>query len=221
LLPPSKNIKLKTNKALDIVLEFKGQSLKKQLSELKLNMIGKTKSDITAKPELFDAALVVKKASAQINEVVHAVGIINSISEILDEGEIITNLSLAAGDEGDGFDLETTKRIAEFKFSRWQEGGSKNGMRKRHIFADFAKLTILDTDKKKEIYALSSDNIIKYFNGRASWNRVLSKSGNIQTELKEYLNEINQAELKTLKDISSISAVEIIDLENILKKASW
>jgi hypothetical protein len=94
-------------------------------------------------------------------------------------------------------------------------------MRKRHIFADFAKLTILDTDKKKEIYALSSDNIIKYFNGRASWNRVLSKSGNIQTELKEYLNEINQAELKTLKDISSISAVEIIDLENILKKASW
>jgi hypothetical protein len=117
LLPPSKNIKLKTNKALDIVLEFK-----EQLSELKLNMIGKTKSDITAKPELFDAALVVKKASAQINEVVHAVGIINSISEILDEGEIITNLSLAAGDEGDGFDLETTKRIAEFKFSRWQEG---------------------------------------------------------------------------------------------------
>jgi hypothetical protein len=212
---------LKTDRALDIVLDFKGQSLKRQLAQLKLDMVGKTKSNITSKPELFDAALIVKKASAQINEVVHAVGIINSISEILNEGEKIKNLSLAAGDEGDGFDLETDKRVAEFKFSRWQEGGSKNGMRKRHIFADFAKLTILNTNKKKEIYALSSESIIKYFNGRASWEKVLSKSGSIQFELKEYLKMNNQSELKTLKDIYSISTVEIIDLENILKNASW
>lgn len=212
---------MNTNRALDIVLDFKGHSLKSQLAQLKRDMIGKTKSDITAKPELFNAALIVKKASAQINEVVHAVGIINSISEILDIGETITNLSLAAGDEGDGFDLETNKRVAEFKFSKWQDGGSKNGMRKRHIFADFAKLTILQTNKKKEIYVLSSESIIRYFNGRASWEKVLSKSGRIQLELKKYLIENNQAELKTLKDISSISTVEIIDLENVLKKASW
>jgi|GEM_PF-2699246 hypothetical protein len=43
-------------------------------------MLGKTKSDITADTDLFNAALIVKKASAQINDVVHAVGIINSIS---------------------------------------------------------------------------------------------------------------------------------------------
>lgn len=155
---------MNTDRALDIVLEFKEQSLNRKLAELKLDMIGKTKTDITAMPELFDAALVVKKASAQINEVVHSIGIINSISEILEEGEKIINVSLAAGAEGDGFDLETNKRIAEFKFSRLQEGGSKNGMRKRHIFADFAKLTIFNTNKKKEIYALSSESIIKYFN---------------------------------------------------------
>ncbi|CAL2104637.1 hypothetical protein [Tenacibaculum sp. 190130A14a] len=208
-------------RALDIVLEFKGQSLKSQLAKLKLDMIGKVKSDLIPKPELFDAALIVKKASAQINEVVHAVGIINSISEILDEGEKIVNLSLASGDEGDGFDLETDKRVAEFKFSRWQKEGSKNGMRKRQIFADFAKLTILNTNKKKEIYALSSESIIKYFNGKASWEKVLSKSGNIKIELKEYLDKINKAELKTLKDISSISTVEIIDLEKVLKNVRW
>ncbi len=94
-------------------------------------------------------------------------------------------------------------------------------MRKRHIFADFAKLTILNTDKKKEIYALSAEKIINYFNGKASWEKVLSKSGNIQFELKAYLNEIKKPELKTLKDILSVSTVEIIDLENVLNKANW
>jgi|GEM_PF-2627629 hypothetical protein len=94
-------------------------------------------------------------------------------------------------------------------------------MRKRHIFADFTKLTILNTNKKKEIYALSTEKIVKYFNGRASWERVLSKSGNIQFELKEFLHKRNQSELKTLKDISSVSIVEIIDLKNVLKIVNW
>jgi len=209
---------LKTDKALDIILDFKGSSLKTKLADIKAKTIGKSKSDIKANEDLFDAALAVKNVSAQINEIVHAVGIINSLPKILSENEIVTNLSLAAGAEGDGFDLETDKRVAEFKFSKWQDGGAKNGMRKRHVFADFVNLTILKTDKKKELYAVSADSILKYFNGRANWERVLSKSGGIQYKFEDYLKEINRTEIKTLKEVFEISTVQIIDIEDVLKK---
>ena len=209
---------MKTDKALDIILDFKGSSLKTKLADIKAKTIGKSKSDIKANEDLFDAALAVKNVSAQINEIVHAVGIINSLPKILSENEIVTNLSLAAGAEGDGFDLETDKRVAEFKFSKWQDGGAKNGMRKRHVFADFVNLTILKTDKKKELYAVSADSILKYFNGRANWERVLSKSGGIQYKFEDYLKEINRTEIKTLKEVFEISTVQIIDIEDVLKK---
>lgn len=203
--------------ALDIVLEFKGKSLTDQLTVLISEIIGKTKDDIPERTELFNAALTVKKASAQINEIVHAIGILNSLKKILDNGELVEKLSLAAGAEGDGFDLETNLRLAEFKFSRWQEGGSKNGMRKRHIFADFANLTISQTSKRKELYTVSADQIIKYFNGRANWKKVLSKSGKIQYELGDYLYKIGRTEIKTLNEVYSISTVEIIELDQVLE----
>ncbi|WP_139252001.1 hypothetical protein [Maribacter aquivivus] len=209
---------MKTDRALGIVLDFKGDSLKGKLSKIKSETIGKSKSEIVASEDLFDAALVVKKASAQINEIVHAVGIINSLPKILSENEIVTNLSLAAGAEGDGFDLETDKRVAEFKFSKWQDGGAKNGMRKRHVFADFVNLTILKTDKKKELYAVSAESILKYLSGRASWERVLSKSGGVQYKLADYLREINRTEIKTLREVFEISNVQVIDIEEVLKK---
>src|SRR5690606_16202856 len=152
-----------------------------------------TKARISSFDELFDAAMAVKLASAQINEIVHAVGIIKTLPIILDDDEIITNLSLASGAEGSGFDLETNKRVAEFKFAKWQDG-SANGMRKRQVFSDLANLTILKTDKKKELYVVSYDKVIRYLNGKANWTNALSKSGNIKLKLGLFLNEINRPE---------------------------
>ena len=211
---------MKTEKALDIILDFKGNSLTEKLSELKMELIGKSKSEIFTNEELFNAALAIKKVSAQINEIVHAVGIINSLPIILSENEIVTNLSLAAGAEGDGFDLETDKRIAEFKFSKWQVGGAKNGMRKRNVFSDFVNLTILETNKKKELYAVSAKDILKYFNGRANWEKVLSKNGRLKDKLAEYLKKIDRTEIRTLREVFEISNVKIFDIEEIFKKAS-
>ena len=51
---------------------------------------------------------------------VHSTGIIKLLPKILDKNEKILGLSLAAGADGDGIDLVTSKRIAEFKFSKWQ-----------------------------------------------------------------------------------------------------
>src|SRR5205085_11454138 len=106
----------------------------------------------------YEAALIVKKVSAQIDEMVHATGIINCLPKILEPNETIEDLSLAAGSEGEGFDLITNKRIAEFKFARWQDTAA-NGMRKRQVFADLVNLYLFETKKKKELYVFGADRI--------------------------------------------------------------
>jgi hypothetical protein len=207
---------LNTEKALKIVLDFKSDSLINKLNQLKSETIGKTKKELTDNIPLYNAALLVKKASSQINEIVHAVGILNSLPRILEENEIITDLSLASGASGEGIDLVTDKRVAEFKFATWQEGGSKNGMRKRQVFADYINLTILETNKKKELYVVSSESIKKYFQGKSKWKKVLSKSGGLDIKYAEFLKQKGIKETEYIRDIYSRSEIEIFDIEQIL-----
>lgn len=68
------------------------------------------------------AAAQLKRAAGQINVVIHALGILLCLPHILQPGEIIEYVSLGAGNTGRAFDLETDRRIAEFKFIHWQGG---------------------------------------------------------------------------------------------------
>ena len=64
--------------------------------------------------------MLIKHNSSQINEIVHSLGILLSLPKILEEGEKVESMSLAAANTGKGFDLETSERIAEFTFIEWQ-----------------------------------------------------------------------------------------------------
>lgn len=206
---------MKIDQALKLVAEFKGANLKTRLTGIKHDLVGKKKSEISEQRYLYEAALIVKKVSAQIDEMVHATGIINCLPKILDLNETIEDLSLAAGSEGEGFDLVTNKRIAEFKFARWQNTAA-NGMRKRQVFSDLVNLYLFPTLKKKELYVFDADRIEKYFQSkRSSWKSVLSKSGGLEKKLEEHLIKQGIAG-ETLNHVFSISQVSIIDLDQIL-----
>jgi len=69
---------------------------------------------------VFDAALTVKRLAGRINDIVHAVGILTALPHILEPGEVIESLSLAAGNTGRAYDLETDRQLAEFKFIAWR-----------------------------------------------------------------------------------------------------
>ena len=195
--------------------EFKKGNLKLQLKEIKDQLIGKTKSEVKGHPSLYEAALFIKKSSSQIDEVVHASGILKCLPLILNENEIIKDLSLAAGADGEGIDLITDQRIAEFKFSRWQQKGS-NGSRKWQVFADLVNLLIKTDQRKKELYVLDAEKIKKYFlSEKASWQNVLSKSGGLKEKLAIFLKERNLEGL-TLKDIFEIETISIIDIDKII-----
>ena len=206
---------MKDQDALQIVSSFKGKNLKQKLNELKKNLVGKGKNDIVVLDEVFEAALKVKTLSAQIDEVVHSTGIIKCLPHILLNDELIVEVSLAAGAEGEGIDLVTTKRIAEFKFSRWQEGVA-NGMRKRQVFADLVNLYLNPITKKKELYVYDASKITAFFQSKkAQWKNVLSKSGGLDRKLKAHFMEIGVSG-NFLNDVYSISNVKVIDIEDIL-----
>lgn len=117
------------DEASDRVERFKRVSLKRTINAFESTLEGAQKAEASrfisekqVEVDLLGSALLLKKASAQINEVVHSVGILVSIPLILEPQETIEYLSLAAGNTGRPFDLETDHRIAEFKFIDWKGG---------------------------------------------------------------------------------------------------
>ena len=84
---------------------------------------------------MLQSAFQIKSVAGQINVIVHAVGILLSLPEILREGEEVISLSLGAGSTGKDFDLETNLSIAEFKFIQWR--GGAEAIRQNQVFKDF------------------------------------------------------------------------------------
>lgn len=178
-------------KSLDVALHrvsaFKNGSLKKQIATLekRLQRADKrtceslcAKSDIDS--SLLLAALMIKREAAQIDEVVHAVGILTSLPRILNRGETVEYLSLAAGNAGRPFDLETNQRVAEFKFIDWQ--GGAESIRQNQLFKDFFALAEYETAKQRFLYVVGLKHPLRFFNGGRALESVLSK--NAATSLK-------------------------------------
>ena len=94
--------------------------------------------------EALAAAAELKRLAGQINVTIHALGILLCLPHILEAGEIVEYVSLGAGNTGRQFDLETNRRVAEFKFIRWR-GGSE-AIRQNSIFKDFYLLAEYPTE---------------------------------------------------------------------------
>ena len=125
-------------------------------------------------PELLSAALLIKKHSSQIDEIIHTIGILLALPNILEPDEIVESISLAAGNTGKGFDLETNHRIAEFTFIQWQ-GGSEV-IRQNKIFKDFFFLAEADIPKKKELYTVGTQHPKKFFQSRRALAPILANN---------------------------------------------
>lgn len=130
--------------------------------------------------DLLSASFELKKLAGQINVVIHAAGILASLPSILKEGEKIEYLSLGAGNTGKQFDLETTQRIAEFKFINWK--GGPESIRQNSLFKDFFGLAEEETKKKKYLYVLGIEKPLKFFTGKRKLSSVMSKNIALQSK---------------------------------------
>jgi hypothetical protein len=160
--------------------------------------------------DLLASAYVMKKVAGQINVVIHAIGILLCLPHILEPGERVLSLSLGAGNTGREFDLETDRRIGEFKFIHWQ--GGPETIRQNALFKDLYQMIEHPSAKKKFMYVLGTDYPIRFLtSGRALrsvmsrnnklWAGFLAKYGDGVATVGEYY--ALKGEEVTLVDVSS------------------
>jgi hypothetical protein len=136
-----------------------------------------------AEAEVLGAAGLIKQLAGQINVVIHALGILLCLPRILQADEVIEYVSLGAGNTGRAFDLETNRRIAEFKFIHWQ--GGPESIRQNALFKDFYEMADYDTAKEKYLYVLGTAHAEKFFNGGRALSSVLSRNEKLRTDFSE------------------------------------
>jgi len=166
--------------ALSRVAQFQGENLAVVVARLEHSLAGLDSQGLGSllvqelvTLELLHAAVLVKRAAAQIDGVVHTAGMLLCLPELLEGGEQIEAVSLAAGNTGKSFDLVTSRRIAEFTFIDWK-GGSES-IRKQKLFKDFYQLAEAGTTKRRYLYFLGDEHAPNVFRSRSSCKGMLRK----------------------------------------------
>lgn len=175
--------------AVKTLERFSGDDLTQTLSRIELSVEGRTSETCApallehhAHPEALAAAGHIKRLAGQINVLVHALGMLLCLPELLAPDEVIERISLGAGNTGKPFDLETDRRIAEFKFIAWQ--GGPESIRQNSLFKDFYGLAESHTTKSKHLYVLGTKSPLKFLNGGRALSSVLSKNVKLHEEFK-------------------------------------
>ena len=200
-------------KSVEQIAHFSGRNLASKISELEFKFVALNRQQVTHRlnensvdQELVRAAREIKRAAAQIDVVLHALGILVLLPSILEDGEIVESLSLGAGSsESKRFDLETTHRIAEFTFIEWT--GNDN-VRLQKVFKDFYRLAEFRTTKTKELWLTDDAYILRYLRSGSSirtatgkhreiWERFQKEYPNVQTVQEYYRMRINEVRFRT------------------------
>lgn len=126
--------------------------LERELEGAKKSEVGALLRERGISAEVLRAGMLARAKLGRINDVIHATAIALALPELLTADEVLKRPSLAAGnDPSRPFDVETNKRIAEFKLARWQ---GQDAMRKRQVFKDFVQLAADDSGRAAELYVL-------------------------------------------------------------------
>lgn len=175
--------------SLKLLGAFRGSSLGRTIAKLENDLYGlriAEANDLIAgagvNRSLVESAFAVKAASAQIDNIVHAVGILYTLPILLEPDEVVLNLSLGAGNTGRQHDLETDRRVAEFAFSNWR-GGSE-AIRQNKVFKDYFELLTAETAKRKVLYVVGAAVPLIFFHGGRALTSVLSKNVAVAARFK-------------------------------------
>jgi hypothetical protein len=150
-------------------------------------------------PDLLTAAFLVRRDLGRLNDLIHATAICLALPTILEPDERLTNRpSLAAGNDATRtFDVETDRRIAEFKLALWS---STNAMRKRGVFHDLVHLAADTSGRQPELYVVGEEPLrfLRGSRSHASWglNRgaestralFMARFGPLDMPIREFTN---------------------------------
>jgi hypothetical protein len=179
---------------VNLLAKFAGNDLTGTLSRIERSVRGLTAVgtrrfllEATATIEVLMAAAEMKRLAGQINVIIHSLGILLCLPHILEVGEQVEKVSLGAGNTGREFDLETNRRVAEFKFIHWR--GGPEAIRQNAIFKDFFLLAESESAKRKYLYVLGTEYPLKFLNGSRALKSVLSRNDTIRKAFYEHFGE--------------------------------
>jgi hypothetical protein len=178
---------MELSEAVKEIKNFCGADLTRTLAKIEGSLQGATSETSTLavsgsgnQVNVLTAAGLVKRLAGQISVVIHALGILHCLPHLLESGEVIEYVSLGAGNTGRAFDLETNKRIAEFKFISWQ--GGPEAIRQNALFKDFYLMAEHAGTKRKYLYVMGTEHPLKFFNSGRSLSSVLSRHVKLKSE---------------------------------------
>jgi hypothetical protein len=108
-------------------------------------------ADAGVTPRLLSEALMVRRHLGRLNDLIHATAIALALPRILEDGEsVVSRPTLeTTGDRGNGFDLVTDRRVANFQVGVWT---GKDAIRKRMVFQDLVHLAAQHSGRRAELY---------------------------------------------------------------------
>jgi hypothetical protein len=167
--------------ALQAIAAFQGKSLSDSLSEIEAAVVGLDGEalrsfclDRSIGPAFMLSAAAIKQVAGQINTIIHAAGIVCSLPALLMPGETVERVSLGAGNTGRKFDLETSHRVAEYKFIDWR--GGAESIRQDSLFKDFFELAEHETHKSRHLYVVGTQLPLKFLRSRRAITSVLGRN---------------------------------------------
>lgn len=202
--------------SLEILMKYSSKDkLNNSINRLQKHLIDKDKEWINQMLEeesdivkVLFAAKTIKPLVGQINVIIHALGIIKVLPNILEQDECIEHISLGANNASSEFDLVTNKRIAEFKFIEWN---GRDSTRLKSTFIDYYNLVEYETNKDKYLYLLDSSRFTNFLKGKSTFTNVLNKS----TKIRDDFNRKYGTRIKNVNEYYKMvqNQVKIIDIK--------
>lgn len=163
--------------ALEVLLTFLGDEpltvrvarLERRLTRTSAEAIPAVLLEESVDERLLSAAFLARRHLGRLNDLIHAAAISLALPHLLEPGEELLRPSLAAGnDSSRPFDVETDRRVAEFKLARWQ---GTDAMRKRQVFKDLVHLAAERSNRRAELYVLGQPPLrfLRTSRSKASW----------------------------------------------------
>lgn len=208
--------------AVDQIARFMdGEELTTRVAEAEQAMRGVPGSDIGEVSRqmgldgpTLTSALMVRRAFGRISDVIHAATIVMTLEKVMEEGEVLVRPpSLGAGnDPGRPFDVETDRRVAEFKAAEWK---GADAMRKRTLFADLARLAMEDSGRRKQLFVVGELPRRYLTTTRTSVSRVINRSS--QTLRDRMADRYGSLEMSVAEFTATHgSQVEVVNMEDIV-----
>jgi hypothetical protein len=165
-------------------------------------------------PKLLSEAFTLRRHLGRLNDLIHAAAMTMALPHILEPDEVVSQRPwLAAnGDPAHAFDLETDRRVADFRLAVWT---GKDATRKRALFQGLVHLAALPAERRPELY-VAGEAPLDFLRGSRS-NAAWALNRGPESTKSLYLERFEDLGMSIRDFTANLAAhVRLIDLGGVL-----